>query len=286
MSPPTNIATRSPNASTIAAAVAGIGTASGTNTIARRPPAMHAATASTATATSSSGAGRTTNAPDPTIERRREGVAVAVRRGERENDVGRGSTAARCAVGAAAILGLLTDATRGGTARPITAASGATYRSLTHRNSASMSSSKNRTGDTTFFTLSIRVGERLRGPEHPSPDQPPVERHLHERAHAGTELGRKGVRERPIEAEERAVDADRDRAFESTLARVDVANAVVGRLTDGAAEVVGAVGRLPGELLAPEVPVRGGLAIDRTGEVEVADDRGRPEVEHLPDGRQ
>ena len=35
-----------------------------------------------------------------------------------------------------------------------------------------------------------------------------------------------------------------------------------GGLADGAAEVVDAVGRLPGELLAPEVPVGGGLAID------------------------
>ena len=65
LSPPTSIATRSPNASTIAAAVAGTGTASGTNTIARRPPARHVRTASTATATSSSGAGRTTNVPAP-----------------------------------------------------------------------------------------------------------------------------------------------------------------------------------------------------------------------------
>jgi hypothetical protein len=40
-----------------------------------------------------------------------------------------------------------------------------------------------------------------------------VERHLHERSHSGTELGRKGVRERTIEAEDRAIDTYRDGAF-------------------------------------------------------------------------
>ena len=82
LSPPTNIATRSPNASTIPAAVAGTGTASGTNTIARRPPARHVRTASTTTATSSSGAGRTHERPRPAVERSREQIAVPIRREE------------------------------------------------------------------------------------------------------------------------------------------------------------------------------------------------------------
>ena len=71
-------------------------------------------------------------------------------------------------------------ATRGGTALPITAANGATYRSLTHRNRRSMSSSKKRTGDTTFFTLSVRVPNDSEGPRTHPTDQPSVERHLHE----------------------------------------------------------------------------------------------------------
>ena len=53
-------------------------------------------------------------------------------------------------------------------------------------------------------------------------------------------------------------------------------------LTDGGAEVVGAVGRLPREFLAAEVAVRRGLVVDGTQEVEVADDGGGPEVEDLP----
>src|SRR5439155_2455792 len=50
---------------------------------------------------------------------------------------------------------------------------------------------------------------------------------------------------------------------------------------EGGAEGVGAVGLFPGEALAPEVAVRGGLLVDRPAQVEVLDDRGRPEVEHL-----
>ena len=50
------------------------------------------------------------------------------------------------------------EATRGGTARPITVASGATYRSLIARNSASEGSSKDRTAVTSLRTRSIRSG--------------------------------------------------------------------------------------------------------------------------------
>ena len=52
-------------------------------------------------------------------------------------------------------------------------------------------------------------------------------------------------------------------------------------------QVRDAVGALPGELgqLATEVPVRGGPAVDRAQQVEVADDRGRAQVEDLADRR-
>ncbi len=46
----------------------------------------------------------------------------------------------------------------------MTDASGATYRSLTHRNSRRMPSSKNRTGETTFVTRSTREGTSAAGP--------------------------------------------------------------------------------------------------------------------------
>src|ERR671934_2122447 len=52
---------------------------------------------------------------------------------------------------------------------------------------------------------------------------------------------------------------------------------------DEPAEVIGAIRPLPGELLAPEVAVRGRLLVDRPRQVEVADDRRGPEVEDLPD---
>src|SRR5438270_33843 len=56
-----------------------------------------------------------------------------------------------------------------------------------------------------------------------------------------------------------------------------------GRQAACLAQLVRPVRALPGELPA-EVPVRGGVAVDRAEQVEVADDRGRPQVEDVPDG--
>src|SRR6266508_3849189 len=56
--------------------------------------------------------------------------------------------------------------------------------------------------------------------------------------------------------------------------------------TEGALEVVNPARLLPAELLlaAPEVPVGGGALVDRPAQVEVTDDRGRAQVEHLAYG--
>src|SRR5947199_163337 len=54
---------------------------------------------------------------------------------------------------------------------------------------------------------------------------------------------------------------------------------------DGAPERVDAIRGLPGELLAPEMPVGGRLLVDRTSQIQVPDDRRRAEVEDLPDRR-
>src|SRR6266511_3059587 len=53
------------------------------------------------------------------------------------------------------------------------------------------------------------------------------------------------------------------------------------RLLEGAAKLVDPVGLFPGEALAPEVPVGGRLPVDGAPEVEVVDDRRRPEVEQV-----
>src|SRR3546814_2914186 len=55
---------------------------------------------------------------------------------------------------------------------------------------------------------------------------------------------------------------------------------------DCSLELVGPIGLLPGEVvqLTTEVPVGGGLGIDRAQQVEVADDGGRTEVEDLEHG--
>src|ERR1700728_2934916 len=54
-----------------------------------------------------------------------------------------------------------------------------------------------------------------------------------------------------------------------------------------ATEIVDPRGRFPGEvrLRPPEVAVRGGGAIDRAPEVEIADDRRGPQVKELVEGR-
>src|SRR5438067_13535254 len=55
---------------------------------------------------------------------------------------------------------------------------------------------------------------------------------------------------------------------------------------EGALDVVELGGALPGELLlrAPEVAVGGRALVDGLAQVEVADDRRRPEVEHVLHG--
>src|SRR5690606_26907732 len=58
-----------------------------------------------------------------------------------------------------------------------------------------------------------------------------------------------------------------------------------GWSADGAAQILDAVGALPGEgrQLAPEVPVGAGVTVDRAQQVEGVDDRGGPQVEDLAD---
>src|SRR5919201_4516087 len=53
-------------------------------------------------------------------------------------------------------------------------------------------------------------------------------------------------------------------------------------LVERAAKLIRAIGRLPRELLATEVPVGGRVLVDRAAEIEVTDDRGRAEVERVP----
>ncbi len=75
----------------------------------------------------------------------------------------------RC--GADAIVS--SEATRGGYDRAITEASGATYLSLTHCSTSSIDGSKKRTGDTVFFTGSIRSGTcSVRPSTHPRTSRP------------------------------------------------------------------------------------------------------------------
>src|SRR6266540_414034 len=157
----------------------------------------------------------------------------------------------RC--GADAIVS--SEATRGGYDRAITEASGATYRSLTHLSTSSIDGSKNRTGDTAFLTGSIRSGTSSEDPStHPRTSRPWNDTWSSESTARSTQISTGPER---------------------------IRSSVEG-LVERAAELVGAVGRLPGELLAAEVTVGRRLLVDRPAEVELADDRGRPEVERVP----
>ena len=68
--------------------------------------------------------------------------------------------------------------------------------------------------ETAFLTGEHPLRQVVGGSQHPASDRPPVERHLDQRADAGAELGVEPVGERPVERQDRAVDADRDRAVE------------------------------------------------------------------------
>src|SRR6185436_5542760 len=121
-------------------------------------------------------------------------------------------------------------ATRGGTALPITAANGATYRSLTHRNRQSMSSSKKRTGDTTFFTLSIRAPNDSEDPStHPLINRPWNGTCTSDPTPAPSSGGRAYVNGRSRLRIGRSIHTATGPSSRP-LARVVVANAVVGRL--------------------------------------------------------
>ena len=140
------------------------------------------------------------------------------------------------------------EATRGGASRPRTAASGATYRSLTQRERPSISSSKKRTGrDRPPDGKHARPGCRSVGPQHPAA-------HRARRETAPARASRPRVA--PSPGARRYVNGrSRDRTGRSR--QTETGPPRMAALSDGAAEILGAVGRLPGELLAPEVSVRG-----------------------------
>src|SRR6266545_2792153 len=270
--PPTYSATRSPKASATAAAVAGSGSASGTTTMADRVPATASPTASTARACSSSGAGRTTKAPAPPDSPATRGPAPRYR----SSTAPAGRPGDASGGGAAGGRSLSSPATRGGEARPMIVARGATYRSLIHRNSASSRPSKKRTGETTFRTFAIRGGTSSVGPRtHPRVSRPWNGTWTSEPIPAPSESSRRYVNARS--------SARTGRSTQTATGPLRSWDGFVGGagLLGGPAEVVGAVGLLPGEALPPEVTVRRGLAIQRPAEIEVPDDRGGPEVEHV-----
>src|SRR6266540_3223864 len=255
-----------------AAAVAGSGSASGTTTMADRVPATASPTASTARACSSSGAGRTTKAPAPPDSPATRGPAPRYR----SSTAPAGRPGDASGGGAAGERSLSSPATRGGEARPMIVARGATYRSLIHRNSASNRPSKKRTGETTFRTFAIRGGTSSVGPRtHPRVSRPWNGTWTSEPIPAPSESSRRYVNARS--------SARTGRSTQTATGPLRSWDGFVGGagLLGGPAEVVGAVGLLPGEALPPEVTVRRGLAIQRPAEIEVPDDRGGPEVEHV-----
>src|SRR5439155_10944741 len=266
--------TRSPNAARSAVAVAGTGVASGTTTIARRAWARHALTAWTATACSSSGAGRRRNVPDalPIAS----SISVPPRYPERVAGTvassGPSGFAGRCSAPSLVPAATVSSpATLGGDSTPSTVASGATYRSLVHLASWSIGSSKNRTGETSRITGSILPGSSSAGPTiHARVSLPWNRTRTYEPTPASSSAGSMYVNGRSRERTGRSMQ---------TATGPESASGA-----DGAPERVGAIRGLPGELLAPEMSVGGRLLVDRTSQIQIADDRRRAEVEDLPDG--
>src|SRR5262245_50175162 len=275
LSPPKNRTASSPKASAIAAAVDGTGSASGTTTIAVRPPSSVAPTHATETEASSGGAGRTTNVPPPCP--RASCSLVPLRYPAR----GPGGSVRPPPDAGAHAGSRSSDATLGGTARPITVASGATYRSLMRLNNASRRSSKNLIVETAARTFRTRSGTSSVGPS----------------THARTTRPWNGTwTSDPTPARRSGVRSyvngrSSDRRGRSTQTKIGPVRTASGgesgtvswaASAEGAAELIRAIGRLPGELLATEVAVRGGVLVDRALQVQVADDRRRSEAEGLP----
>ena len=139
------------------------------------------------------------------------------------------------------------------------------YRSLAHRSRASIAGSKYRTGETTFLIASIRAGTSSVEPRiHPRINLPWNGTRTREPTPASSSGGNRYVNGR-----------SRLRIGRS----IQTATGPAGTLSDGATEVLDAVGRLPGELFATEMTVCRGLAIDGTGELQITDDGRRSEVE-------
>src|SRR5205814_7254549 len=195
----------------------------------------------------------------------------------RESVVGTGGpsgpfgTSGRCSRSSLVCAGSTSSlATRGGDSTPSTVASGATYRSLIHLASRSIGSSKDRTGDTSRVTGSIRPGSSSAAPTiHARVSLPWNRTRTYEPTPAPSSAGSVYVNGRSSERTGRSMQ---------TATGPESASGA-----DGAPERVDAIRGLPGELLASEMAVGGRLLVDRASQIQLADDRRRTEVGDLPD---
>src|SRR5439155_9013342 len=187
---------------------------------------------------------------------------------------------------ATTVVASSSPATRGGCDRSITVHSGATYRSPTARSTISIGSSKNRTAD-----LTLRTGRIL--PSGTAAASPRIQPRI---VRPWNGIDTRLPTPAPVASGSRYVNgrsSSRRGTSTQTSTGPDSSSGIVGTtgagpvtagsspLLEGASKVVRAVGLLPGEALAAEVPVGRGLPVDRPPEVQVADDGGRAEVEQL-----
>src|ERR671918_2522845 len=181
--------------------------------------------------------------------------------------------------------------------------SGAPEPPLTQRQSSSIEASNCRTGETTRRTRSMRSGTSSVQPStHPRtslpwngtwtsdptpPPRSPSSSYVNGRSSESTGRSMQIATgpERMSTERSRVGGAGGRRSESEGRAFTPPGGLGAGASTalpERAAEIIRAIGRLPRELLPPEMAVRGGLAIDRSTKIEVADDRPRPEVERLP----
>ena len=122
--------------------------------------------------------------------------------------------------------------------------------------------------------------------EHPAAHPPPLQRHADDRPDLDEPVEGRG--QHVVEGAVDAGDVRQDTDGVALPAAGGAFRSGAPRYRPSARRsVVHPRGRLPGELLvgAPEVAVGGGPPVDRPAQVEVADDRRRPQVEQLVDGR-
>ena len=179
----------------------------------------------------------------------------------------------------------------GGDAARRNATTGPAHRHAAHSPSRDQLSRRTGADDLRERSESRRIGVGLDvGLDDPAAYRPPVQRHPHDRADDDVVPVGHEVVEDAVDRRQIGSDPTDPQDFRSLRLRRPGRSgparcARSGERFRGLLERLGLLGPLPGEVAVgtAEVSVRRGLLVDRPTQVEALDDRGRAEVELLPD---